>query len=236
MITIEINKIIAFYDEQDKAISNHVSSITGLIGEDLGAGLLKHYFDSINRDCTIINDSPTEGSKKGKWLDRWLKVKNVDSENHVFYQTEIKNWSSHSIGGKKIELNASEQDLRTYANARFSEQWNVTDTTLKHDYVAKVLKPMKKHNLITPSDTIKPLICFWYPISNETDNGNIEALFEVSCNSPTFKKVTFFSMSLYLRKLNKEGNTSIKIEAPNIERRVDLINGLLTSANSVQAP
>ena len=233
MVTIDINKIIAFYDEQDKSISKHVSSITGVIGEDLGAGLLKHYFDSINIDCTIINDSPTEGSKKGKWLDRWLKVKNVDSDNLVFYQTEIKNWSSHSIGGKKIELDAGEQDLKRYANARFSEQWNGKDITLKNDNVAKVLKQMKKHIKINSNDTIKPLICFWYPISNRADIGNIEALFEVPCNSPTFNKVTFFSMSLYLRKLSKEGNTSIKIEAPNIEKRVALIHKLLTLTYSV---
>lgn len=232
MISIDIKKIIAFYDEQDRAISNHVSSITGVIGEDLGAGLLKHYFESNNRDCKIINDSPTEGSKKGKWLDRWLKVKNIDSEDYVFYQTEIKNWSSHSIGGKKIELNTSEQDLKRYTNARFNEQWNEIDNTLKHDFVAKVLKPMKEHSEITSSDTIKPLICFWYPISNQTDVVDIEPLFEVSCNSSAFDRITFFSMSLYLRKLIEEGKEIIEIEAPNIETRFKLLNGLINLAEN----
>ena len=228
MIRIDIEKIIKFYDEQDRSVSNHVSSITGVIGEDLGAGLIKHYFDSKNRNCIIFNDSPTEGFKKGKWLDRWLKVKNTDNDNFIFFQTEIKNWSSHSIGGKKIDINADEQDLIRYAKSRFNEQWNTFENTLKHDYVAKVLKPMKNHSKITQGDTVKPLICFWYPIRNETEINEIESLFEIDCKSSAFNQITFFSMSLYLRILLMEGHTSIEIEAPNIESRINLINGIIS--------
>ena len=49
MVTIKIENLIKFYDEKEKNISPQVSSITGIIGEDLGAGLVKHYFDSQNR-------------------------------------------------------------------------------------------------------------------------------------------------------------------------------------------
>jgi len=59
MVTIHIENVIRFYDEQERSNSNHVSSITGLVGEDLGAGLLKHFFEANNRECVIYNDSVT---------------------------------------------------------------------------------------------------------------------------------------------------------------------------------
>jgi hypothetical protein len=157
------------------------------------------------------------------------KLANEEDEiTQSIFQTEIKNWSSHSIGGKKIDLNADEQDLISYAKSRFNEQWNTTDNTLKHDYVSKVLKKMKNHREIAQSDTVKPLICFWYPIRNETKINEIESLFEVDCSSSAFNQITFFSMSLYLRKLLREGHTNIEIQAPNIEFRISFINGLIS--------
>ncbi|MFZ4798540.1 MAG: hypothetical protein ACOYMA_13670 [Bacteroidia bacterium] len=227
MITIEIKNIIKFYDEQDRNVSGQVSSITGLIGEDLGAGLIQHYFKALHRNCIIYNDSPTEGTKKGKWLDRWIKVKNTNESNYTYYQTEIKNWSSHSIGGKKIALSASLLELNAYAKARFDEQWNYTADTLKNDNVSKVLKEMKKHPGILEDDEIKPLICFWYPIFHQDNINPIDELFEVGCSLTKFRKVTFFSMSTYLRKLLAKGTTEIQIEAPNIEARQIILKDLL---------
>ena len=226
MVTLKIEDLIRFYDEKDKNISHQVSSITGIIGEDLGAGLVKHYFDNQNRTTEIIDEHPKQGGKTGKWLDRWIKVKNIHDNNFTYYQTEIKNWSSHSIGGKKIPLNAQTEELKAFAIASYNGQWDSNKNTLKHEKVVKVLSRMKSHSQIIEKDTIKPLIVFWFPLHDKENDFN-QALFEVKCNSGTFTHVTFFSMSIYLRKLLNDNITEIQIEAPNIEIRKRILDEMI---------
>lgn len=214
---ITIEKVLSFYDGKSPDDSKHASSITGLVGEDIAAGLIEHYFDNNGGSCQILNEKPTEGNKKGKWLDRWLKVTNHAST--TFYQTEIKNWCSHSIGGQRILLDADDETIIKYAHKRFSEQWNEDKETLRHHYVAKVLKPMRIVNSIdVKARIVEPLICFWYPILS-TSITSITPFFHVDCKEH-FDKLYFFSLSIYLRGLLKNGITTIDIDMHHFEQRI----------------
>jgi len=231
-ITIKIKEIIKFYDEKENENSKHVSSITAIIGEDLGAGLIKHYFKKNKIESEIIDITPREKVNKGagKWLDRWIKV--YDNET-IYYQTEIKNWSSYSKGGKKIILHESE--LVKMANERFAKEWLKQKQRFKEDAVNKVLLDMKinkedynSHNFPKiKQEFVKPLICYWWPILKDLDQS---PFFEVDCSKnkeTSFKKVYFFSMSMYLRCLLKNGTETINIEAPNVIKRYKLIENIL---------
>jgi hypothetical protein len=210
-------QILSFYDNKAPDDGKDASAITGIVGEDVAAGLMKHYFDSTGNSCEILNEKPTEGSKKGKWLDRWLKV-HSDSTT-VFYQTEIKNWCSHSIGGKQILITATGQEIIDYAHRKFYEEWDTDKETLRRHNVAKVLKTMRQPRSIDFNNgKIEPLICFWYPILDTSINSLIP-FFCVDCKD-NFEKVYFFSLSIYLRVLLKRGETVVDIEMPHFEQRI----------------
>jgi hypothetical protein len=214
---IRIDKIISFYDDKVAEDSKHASAITALVGEDLAAGLMKHYFDNNNNSCEILIEKPTEGTRKGKWLDRWLKVSSYDTT--TFYQTEIKNWSSHSIAGQRILVDATEQAIIDFAHNRFSDQWNAESETLRYHYVAKVLKKMRSINAVdVRKGKIEPLICYWYPIL-KIDTNSLTPFFCTACKGD-FDKVNFFSLSIYLRKLYMNGDKVIDIDMPYFEQRI----------------
>ena len=140
----------------------------------------------------------------------------------IYYQTEIKNWCSHSLGGHQILVNANEQEVVDYGHKRFVEQWDSERKTLQFSYVSKVLKKMKRLNSVDDiNGKIEPLICYWYPILNNSMN-MLTPFFSVDCNN-NFDKVHFFSLSIYLRNLMKKGNATIEITMPNFEQRIKLL-------------
>ena len=217
---VSIEKIINLYDGKSSSDRGHVSSITGLSGEDFAAGILKHYFDNNGGSCEILPDKPTEGFKKGKWLDRWLKVE-MDSDI-IYYQTEIKNWCSHSLGGKQIKLETSDDELINYGHQRFRGQWDTIKKTFKYTYVSKVLRRMKiAANIKNGAMVVKSLICYWYPIL-DTQANTLNPFFSTDC-SQNFSEVKIFSLSIYLRFLLEKGVTCINIEMPNFEERLKKI-------------
>lgn len=225
---INISEIIRFYDEKSCIDSHHVSAITGLVGEDIAAGLIKYYFEQNKSVVNILEKSPSEEKetekKKAKKLDRWIKV--LFNNKTTFYQTEIKSWCSHSYSGKKVDTNS----IIKYSHDRFAEQWDYTNQTLKHEYVSKVLKKMKSPDGFKNGDCIAPLVCFWFPILPNTKNDPV-AFYSENCKSSNFKTVYFFSLSIYLRELSKT-QTEIEIDVPNIEKRLNQINKMFYEKNS----
>lgn len=222
MITLDIEKIISFYDDKKQEDHYHVSAITGVTGEDLGAGLIKHYLQSTNHDVDILNENVTIGTLKGNRLDRWILASK--NEQKYLYQTEIKNWSSHSMGAKKIDKDCSLIELVERANLMYKNIWIEELKNFRDASVSKVFSKMKPPN--NHSTTIIPLVCFWFPINPPTNGNKLEPFFELECNSDNFQKVCIFSMSIYLRSLLNSGKKTISIEAPNIEIRVKQITSM----------
>ncbi len=101
-IEFDIEKLIEFYDVKDSNKVKPASSITAVIGEDLVAGLFKHFLLSKNNNESVrIIEKIKAAGKKGKMLDRWIVLASEDGKS-ILYQTEIKNWSAHSLGGEVV--------------------------------------------------------------------------------------------------------------------------------------
>src|SRR5260370_611381 len=95
-------KLITFYDQprawatEVEGRGSHVSAITGLIGEDLIIGLLRHFWCSEGASSKILSYQCYPGTQKGERLDAWL-LREYQGE-HWLFQVEVKNWSGHSKG------------------------------------------------------------------------------------------------------------------------------------------
>jgi hypothetical protein len=231
MVTKKINikAVIELYDTQNRDNSKHISSITGLIGEDLISGLFKHYLmgkqDGIHVEI-YPSYTPKQQGKTGKMLDRWILTSKFGTAD-ICYQTEIKNWSSHSLSGVKFEFDPK-RPLNFDTNKSdeiFNKIWDNKIGEIIHPSVQKVLYEM--HN--KPSEVkvkAEPLVCFWMPI---TFNGEIEPFFNKThpnISTKGFNNVSFFSGSIYLRSLLFFGVNEIEIEMPNLNFRLDLIKPL----------
>jgi hypothetical protein len=229
MTRLTIESIISFYDNKDTHDSKDASSITGLVGEELAAGLIKHYLEGKNMNVEILAEKPTEGKKKGKWLDKWIKAQ--DGSNCTYYQTEIKNWCSHSLSGQAISLNSTDEELKKYAHNRFFEQWDNKHQKFNDAKVGKVLNVMRTPESLNQSTgKIRPLICYWYPILNKSIDV-LTPFFALDC-SGIFEQVDFFSMSIYMRQLLKEGHHTIELDMKQYEGRIRRLNEMYCITNN----
>jgi hypothetical protein len=223
-----IDELIKFYDLKGEN-SKHASSVTGLIGEDLITGIFKHYLESKspNSKVNVLTENPKE--KNGRWLDRWIIQEN--GNENICYQTEIKNWSAHSLGGVHFEYDPSNPlDFKTLDSDKiFNKIWDDAKMEFKDAAVNKVLKQMKSNAELDslPSKIIEPLVCFWMPITRSSVKDPIIEL-NISNANTNFNTVTIFSSSIYLRKLRSGGIITIEIESGQIAARMDKLNNLFS--------
>lgn len=223
-----IDELIKFYDLKGEN-HKHASSVTGLIGEDLITGIFKHYLER-NRSNSTVNvlaENPKE--KKGRWLDRWIIQEN-GSEN-ICYQTEVKNWSAHSLGGIHFDYDPNNPlEFETLdSNKIFDKTWDDEKHEFKNPAVNKVLKQMKSNADLDslPNKTIEPLVCFWMPITKSSVKEAIIEL-KISNSNTNFDRVTIFSASIYIRQLRSDGDTEIEIESGHIATRMEKLNNLFS--------
>lgn len=223
-----IDELIKFYDLKGEN-HKHASSVTGLIGEDLITGIFKHYLESQNSNVnvTILPDNPKE--EKGRWLDRWI-VQEIGTKN-ICFQTEIKNWSAHSLGGVHFEYDPNNPlNFETSDSDKiFDKTWDDQKFEFKDAAVNKVLKQMKSNAELDsiPNKTIEPLVCFWMPITKSSVKEPIIEL-KISNTNTNFDRVTIFSSSIYLRQLRRDGKTKIEIESGQIATRMERLNNLFS--------
>jgi hypothetical protein len=223
-----IDALIKFYDLQGEN-SKHASSVTGLIGEDLITGIFKHYLESKSPKpkVNVLTENPKE--KNGRWLDRWIIQEN--GNKNICYQTEIKNWSAHSLGGVHFEYDSNNpMDFKTLDSDKiFSKIWDDKKMEFKDAAVNKVLKQMKSSAELDtlPSKIIEPLVCFWMPITRSSVKDPIIVL-NISNANTNFNKVTIFSSSIYLRKLRSDDIKTIEIESGQIATRMQKLNNLFS--------
>jgi len=259
-IKIDVIEVIKFYDEKEfdennKEVKKPASSISGMIGEDLIAGIFKDFLENIdpslkktdylnNNKVTILDTTIKAIGKNGKMLDRWILLNN--EQNNIAFQTEIKNWSVHSLGGKsfpKIEKNGKDpfSDILELSKINFEKTWK-EDKFGRGGFidksVGKVLLKMKEEEIIK-GYKIKPLICFWMPICSKeiATSDDILPFFKKNCsndieinpfkNEGEFDTVYFFSASIYLRYLIKKKKFEIEIMSNNIQNRIEYLNKLI---------
>ena len=216
MVEIDIIELLKFYDEKIQTSVHHATAINAVAGEDLGAGLITHYLNREKISAKVLQDPCTQKTKSGYRLDRWILA--IRNGEKVYYQTEIKNWFAHAIGGKILKINATQDEVSDYKIKRWNSSWDGKMLTAKT--ARKVLTPMKP---IEENSKIEPLICFWVSMHPEGKN---EPFFSVDIKDKNFSRLWVFSMSAYLRNLLNSGEKKVTLEMPDTESRIEWLKTL----------
>ena len=211
MIEIDVVKILEFYDEEVPSSLHHATAINAVAGEDIGAGLILHYLKQKNISAKILSEKCSQRTKKGVRLDRWILA--IKNGKKVYYQTEIKNWSAHAIGGKILKINATPKETSEYKIKRWNHFWD--GKTLRAEKARKVLTPMKP---IEDKSKVEPLICFWDLMH---PSGKKEPFFSVPLKDENFSRLWVFSMSAHLRNLLSSGEKKIILEMSETKSRIE---------------
>jgi hypothetical protein len=207
---IAIAAVLRFFDEKPAESRGHATAIVAFAGEDLGLGLLSHYWMHQGASVYVVPGPCGPGTKKGKRLDKWVRVSNGGIT--TYYQVEIKNWSAHAIGGRVLKVHASAEEVAKHKRERWQKEWN--GETFVQDTIAKVLLPMECPE---PDCSPEPLACFWDAMHPD---GEGKPLFNVSVPDSHFSRVSVFSMSAYLRDLLASGVSQIDLEMPETAIRM----------------
>lgn len=220
MRKLSLPPLIDFYDRKITQSEGHASAINAVMGEDLAIALLKDYFSRKQNVARLLTRKCTQKTKRGKRLDAWVEIE--DSDGIFQYQTEIKNWSAHAIGGKTSPAQETEDSMRAYRINRWNNQFNAETMTLKEEAARKVLVPMVPEST---SWKVRPLIIFW---DSMHPNGEETAYFQTSVRSESFQSLWVFSMSTHVRTLIKAGVTRLEVEMEETERRLSWLDRFLT--------
>jgi hypothetical protein len=214
IVRLDREKVLEFFDEIPIGSPGHATSVCAVAGEDLGAGLLKRYLEKEHLAQVSILFGPVgQGTRKGSKLDRWISVKYPGGAT-VYYQVEIKNWSAHAIGGKRLPVKILPDALAKWKQTEWGKLWNKDAQDFGIDSLKKVLTRMKCPDT---SATVEPVACLWIALHPE---GATSPWFEVPIDRKDccFRRLHVFSMSSYLRNLNE---SHIEIEMPDIVQRLD---------------
>ena len=184
-------------------------------------------------------------------MDRWIEVYWRDGSITVF-QTEIKNWSAHAIGGKPLSVCATSEEVTDYKEKRWegpSGHWYTPNHTLREAYTAKVLVRMKPPKGVDEK-SIRPLLIFWEAIGPRAQADNhlfsisdptLEFPFSLPDTWPNpsesaemwgFPELWVFSVSSYLRSIRAADKDSIKLDMPDAVARLLILNSLFSTGTS----
>ncbi len=216
-ISIDINTLLTFFDEVPTESVEHATAICQVAGEDLGFGLLTHYFKSKGKQVRLVSRKCNHGTNAGHRLDGWLRV---DDAKSILYQVEVKNWSAHATDGKCLLVKARKADVSKHKIEAWEGEWSKSKGKFTKPQVQKVLERMKPPQ-DAPYDSIEPLVCYWNAMHPK---GKLSPFFQQPLRGKDFSVVNVFSMSSYLRILNKEGKRRLKLEMPDTVRRVDWLH------------
>ncbi|MEK7631096.1 MAG: hypothetical protein AAB417_03660 [Patescibacteria group bacterium] len=231
-MNLNLRNLLTFLDDPKKGDNRHSSAITGVIGEDLNAAAFAHYIgrDGV-REATVSADSPTPGTRSGKRLDRWIQTRNKQTGEKILYQCEIKNWAASAIGGHRLPIDCSEEEVKKAVAHYWKGQLKTFQSAVHPNSVTKVFTAMRLPEQYAESK-VQPLVIYWMPMSNSTD-ANPEPFFQVPTHDlglpDTFVRAPFetlnvFSVSLYFRRLLNGGTETLVLDMPNAERRAQVLD------------
>ena len=222
MAQLNLVKLINFFDEAPYESRGHATSLCSLLGEELAINLLKDYVERRGEKFELINRICTQKTRKGFRLDAWIAIKHKEGLFH--YQTEIKNWSAHSIGGKQLDADADEESLIKFRKARWQEQFTDINEIKNAQKVLIKMRGDEKYDAITK----RPLLCFWFPMHPE---GKGDCFFHVPVrNNENFENLWVFSMSNYVRYLVAQGYNKIDFEMEKTDSRIDWVNQIYSES------
>ncbi|HEY4473797.1 MAG TPA: hypothetical protein VJB56_01140 [Candidatus Paceibacterota bacterium] len=238
---INVGETLRFFDEEAES-RGHATAIVSVIGEDLNTSVFKNYLEARGDRVKIFDGPITQGTTKGQRLDKWIYVHGKNGKN-ILYQCEIKNWSATAIGGRSLPMKANGDEVRKISQYHWEQQKNVFSRDAKPNSVTKVLlrmnparnenvkQYMEEQKINNYQQQQKPLLIYWMPISsNKKDNNpfftekvsNLDVKFTTN-----FENIDIFSVSLYLRTLERKKPLSLSM--PNVEKRRDILNKIIIS-------
>jgi hypothetical protein len=256
-LMVDVGALIEFFDVNVEARQD-ASSIKAILGEEIAIACMKRYFRDQKKSAGLVcvADKPgqrlacTTGGRKGFQLDGWFVVE--EKGVRTCYQTEIKLWSIHGIGGgKKKPLITGPETETTLEQKRkiFDEYYDPAQQCLKQERTKKVLLYMrqpKSHKKCAPYPTQHPqaLLCLWAPICQRNQPMS-EIWFSVPvakydppskandaiCVSGQFSTLQIFSVSNYLRAALAEatdGSLRIALPLPRIAERMRILSAIFS--------
>ena len=231
VIVLSVEGLLRFFDEKPGWSEGHATSIVGVVGEDLSAACFRRYLESIGHSVEVLMDprggkplAVTTGKQKGPRLDRWIQV-DWQCGSRTVFQTEIKNWSAHAIGGQPLRVSAAPEEVARYKQARWERHWD--GRTIRPASAAKVLDLMKPPVDVN-KDEVRPLLIFWEPIGppEQSDKHLFKiALPGMSTGSDEFRELWMFSVSSYLRSIS-DGH--IELNMPDAAHRLRVLSCLFS--------
>jgi len=258
-LTVDVRSLIEFFDVNTDARQD-ASSIKAILGEELAVACMMRYFQSKGQRAELLTErlAPsrrlpcTTGGRKGFQLDGWFVVEKDRVRD--CYQTEIKSWSFHGIGGRDQRLLIEgEENSKTLAQKRyiFSRYYDARSQSLIHSGTKKVLLQMRQPQAPKkmpqyPTESPKPLLCLWAPVCR-ADSDRSEIFFRVPiasfeplkkengaiCAPGGFTEVNVFSVSNYLRaalntSASSGGPQTISLPLPRIAERIRLLSAIFS--------
>ncbi len=225
VLTASVKDLLEFFDEKPSGSEKHATGIVGIVGEDLNAACFIRYLESNGDSAEVLTASGsnqplpvTTGMQKGPRLDRWIKVDWRSGLRSVF-QTEIKNWSAHAFGGKRLLLSATPNEVTNHKQARWDWHWD--GARFREASAAKVLVPMKPPAGFD-NERVRPLLIFWEPIGPREQSD--DHLFNIPLpDSEEFPEFWVFSVSSYLRSIS---DARIELNMPNAAHRLRTLTHL----------
>lgn len=223
-VRINRHQVLEFFDERPKESRGHATAIVSVCGEDLGIGLLCHYFSSLNASVDVERLC-TQGTASGVRLDGWLHV--TLGDDSTLYQVEIKNWSAHAIFGRDLPLHCEASKLIQYRKEAWARQWHDQEG-LRQKALLKVLSPMRPPDRWSHVKT-RPLACLWTALHPDGD-GRCFFSQRLDCYPGcAFEHLWIFSMSSYLRSLSDEW---LELRMPDTQRRLQWLSALIDGSQS----
>ena len=247
LLNINVRETLAFFDEKPCWSERQATAIVGVLGEDLSAAVLQHCLEANGASSVYVrNETVGTGGRSGPRLDRWIEA-DLPGGKRVLFQTEIKSWSAHAIGGEVLRLSAPAEEVENYKRRHWGKYWDAELQTIPRPEIAKVLVPMSP-----PFDTgdrqTLPLLIFWEalgPGGQPDDRGRVEGDHLFSIPAPEdgwkitmpstgskrqdFRELWVFSVSSYLRSI---AASRIELHMPNAARRLQTLTRLLQPAVS----
>jgi len=214
MITLNLQELINFYDRKVEGSQGHATALNALLGEDIALAAFRHYLNGCGAELNVLSRTCTRVGG-GARLDAWLEVKWCDSEPEIF-QTEIKNWSSHSYRGRRTPKVETEVSMKQHRINRWLNQFDVDERVLKDKDAKKVLYPMQPLPSIT-TRKIAALIIFWDPMHKD---GSSEPFFRTNVASEHFEQLSVFSISNHFRNLIEQGTNMLEVKMDDAEARL----------------
>lgn len=218
-LKLNLKTLLDFYDDRVPESVGHASAINAVLGEDLAIGLVTDYFRRRRSEARLVSRTCTQGTQKGVRLDAWLEITSTEGVFH--YQTEIKNWSAHAIGGRVVPKDQSETEMQAYRINRWLNQFDPKLRTLKQAKAQKVLTPMKPEE---SGWVVRPLIIFWDSMHPAGEN---IPLFDVEISNSKFDRLWVFSMSSYVRNLMERGISTLELEMTESKIRISWVNRIV---------